>query len=112
MEVECATVRQIAAEAHWQLGRVLARIIDEQSPSNREEWEECVRHAHIKNAMIQSYGYTPHQHVFGRTLAYREICSVNPCILYQPLLPCKKWLMTQKYWNGTLSKKRMQFVFT
>ena len=75
MEFEGTDVRQIAAEAHWQLGRtenhggwfarVLAKIIDEHTPNNREEWEECVRHAHIKNTMIQSYGFTPHQHVFG-----------------------------------------------
>ena len=75
IEFEGTDVRQIAAEAHWQLGRtenhggwfarVLAKIIDEHSPTNREEWEECVRHAHIKNTMIQSYGFTPHQHVFG-----------------------------------------------
>ena len=68
-------MRQIAAEAHWQLGRtenhggwfarVLSKVIDEHAPSNCEEWEECVRHAHVKNTMIQSYGYTPHQHVFG-----------------------------------------------
>ena len=75
MEFEGTNVRQIAAEAHWQLGRtenhggwfarVLAKIIDEHTPNTREEWEECVRHAHIKNTMIQSYGFTPHQHVFG-----------------------------------------------
>ena len=75
MEFEGTNVKQIAAEAHWQLGRtenhggwfarVLAKIMDEHTPTNREEWEECVRHAHIKNTMIQSYGFTPHQHVFG-----------------------------------------------
>ena len=70
------SVRMIPAGAHWQLGRteshggwfgrVLDRVIQEHSPSNQAEWEECVRHAHVKNHMIQSYGYTPHQHVFGR----------------------------------------------
>ena len=35
-------------------------------PSNKTEWEECGLHAHVKNSMIQSYGYTPHQHVFGK----------------------------------------------
>ena len=70
------SVRMIPAGAHWQLGRteshggwfgrVLDRVIQEHAPSNQAEWEECVRHAHVKNHMIQSYGYTPHQHVFGR----------------------------------------------
>ena len=76
LEQKGAVVRFIAAEAHWQLGRtenhggwfarVLQKVIDERSPQNRSEWEECVRHSHIKNTMIQSYGYTPCQHVFGR----------------------------------------------
>ena len=69
-------MRVIAAEAHWQLGRtenhggwfdrILSRIIDEHAPSNKTEWLECVQHAHIKNQLIQSYGYTPHQFVFGK----------------------------------------------
>ena len=75
LENQGVTVRVIAAEAHWQLGRtenhggwfarVLERVVKEQTPRNRAEWESCVRHAHVKNQMIQSYGYTPHQHVFG-----------------------------------------------
>ena len=82
-------MRQIAAEAHWQLGRtenhggwfarVLSKVIDEHAPSNREEWVECVRHAHVKNTMIQSYGYTPHQHVFGVNL------SIPGDLLSEPL---------------------------
>ena len=69
-------VHQIAGEAHWQLGRtenhggwfsrVLDRTMAEFAPSSRAEWENCVTHAHVKNTMIQSYGYTPHQYVFGR----------------------------------------------
>ena len=76
LEFEGTHVRQIAAEAHWQLGRtenhggwfarILSKIITEHSPRNQQEWEECVRHAHVKNQMIHSYGFTPHQHVFGR----------------------------------------------
>ena len=71
-----SSVRLIAAEAHWQLGRteshggwfgrILQKIIDEHSPRDRKEWEECVRIAHVKNQCIQSHGYTPHQHVFGK----------------------------------------------
>ena len=66
----------IAAEAHWQLGRtenhggwfgrILQKMIDEHSPSNKEERLECVHHAHVKNQSIQSYGFTPFQHVFGK----------------------------------------------
>ena len=69
-------VHQIAGEAHWQLGRteshggwfarVLAKTLAEFPPAGREEWESCVVHSHVKNTMIQSYGYTPHQHVFGK----------------------------------------------
>eukprot|EP00435_Cladocopium_sp_Y103_P010124 s1396_g2.t1 len=66
----------IAAEAHWQLGRtenhggwfarVLDKVLQEQGPTDKPTWEICVRQAHVKNQMIQSYGYTPHQYVFGR----------------------------------------------
>eukprot|EP00435_Cladocopium_sp_Y103_P031858 s655_g8.t1 len=69
-------VHQIAGEAHWQLGRteshggwfarVLAKTLAEFPPAGREDWESCVVHSHVKNTMIQSYGYTPHQHVFGK----------------------------------------------
>ena len=73
----CGTVvRLIAAEAHWQLGRtenhggwfnrVLSKVIQEQVPADRLSWESCVRHAHVKNQMIQNYRYTTHQYVFGR----------------------------------------------
>lgn len=41
-------------------------MLQEQSPTDRASWESCVRHAHVKNQMVQTYGYTPHQYVFGR----------------------------------------------
>ena len=76
VELEGTMVKTIAAEAHWQLGRterhggwfrrVLQKVIEQHSPTNREEWLECVQHSHVKNQMIQSYGLTPHQFVFGR----------------------------------------------
>ena len=69
-------VKQIAADAHWQLGRtenhggwfarILGRVISQYTPEDQKAWDECVIHAHVKNQMIQSYGYTPHQHVFGK----------------------------------------------
>ena len=75
-EMEGTHVRPIAAEAHWQLGRterhggwfetVLRKLIDQFSPQDQDQWLQCVHHAHVKNEMIQSYGYTPHQFVFGK----------------------------------------------
>ena len=69
-------VRQIAAGAHFQLGkveshggwfnRVLEKILTEFPPSTHEDWLECVCHAHVKNSMLQHHGVTPHQFVFGR----------------------------------------------
>ena len=75
-EADGSVTKLIAAEAHWQLGRteshggwfgrVLDKVIQEQVPNNKETWEMCVRQAHVKNQLIQNYGYTPHQFVFGR----------------------------------------------
>lgn len=75
-EAQGTIIRVIAAEAHWQLGkvenhggwfeRVLSKIIDEHNPKDKDSWLECVSHAHVKNTMIQTYGFTPHQFVFGR----------------------------------------------
>ena len=76
VELDGTMVKTIAAEAHWQLGRterhggwfrrVLQKVMEQHSPSTKEEWMECVQHSHVKNQMIQSYGLTPHQFVFGR----------------------------------------------
>ena len=75
-EDQGCTVRPIAAEAHWQLGktenhggwfdRILQKVIEQHSPRNKEEWLECVRQSHVKNTMINVHGVTPHQYVFGR----------------------------------------------
>jgi hypothetical protein len=75
-EEQGCVVRQIAADAHWQLGktenhggwfnRILQKIIDQHSPSSQLEWLECVTAAHVKNSMIHVHGHTPHQFVFGR----------------------------------------------
>lgn len=76
LEFQGCHVHAIAGEAHWQLGkterhggwfcRILEKTLAEFPPSDRSDWEACVTHAHVKNAMIQSHGYTPYQHVFGR----------------------------------------------
>ena len=75
-ELAGALVDTTAAEAHWQLGkvevhggwsaRVLTKVIAECAPDNEERWRECVIAAHSKNELIQVYGMTPHQFVFGR----------------------------------------------
>ena len=72
------SVKFIPAEAHWQLGRteghggwlarVLEKVIKEHSPGDKLAWERCVKHAYVKNQMIQNYGFTPHQFVFGKNL--------------------------------------------
>ena len=46
--------------------RVLKKVLDEHSPSTKEEWLECVIQAHVKNQMIQNHGVTPCQYIFGR----------------------------------------------
>lgn len=76
LDLQGTEVRQIAGEAHWQLGRtevqggwfsrILTKILAEHLPETKEDWEECVVHAHVKNHLIQNYGYTPHQHVSGQ----------------------------------------------
>ena len=76
VELEGTHVHVTAAGAHWQLGktevhggwfnRVLIKVLESHNPQSKEEWLECVVHAHIKNQMIQSYGFTPSQRVFGR----------------------------------------------
>ena len=75
-ELDGVQIRPIAAGAHWQLGkcethggwfnRVLEKLIEEFSPSSKEEWLECVVHAHIKNQQLQVHGFSPYQLVFGR----------------------------------------------
>ena len=45
------------------------KVLLEHAPGDKATWEVCVRQAHVKNQMIQNYGYTPHQFVFGRNPA-------------------------------------------
>ena len=64
------------ADAHWQLGktevhggwfsRVLEKVLLDVSPKDHSEWMECVHAAHCKNQLIQVYGMTPSQFVFGQ----------------------------------------------
>ena len=75
-ELAGTRVAVTAADAHWQLGktevhggwfaRVLAKVIAEVSPHDRQTWMDCVTSAHCKNELIQVHGHTPAQFVFGR----------------------------------------------
>ena len=42
------------------------KVIKEHVPVDKLTWEVCVHQAHVKNQMIQSFGFTPHLYVFGR----------------------------------------------
>ena len=76
LELGGSIIQVTAADAHHQLGKVevhggwfgkiLDKIIIDRSPQNQTEWLECVQAAHCKNELIQVYGMTPAQHVFGR----------------------------------------------
>lgn len=90
-------VKITAADAHWQLGKtevhggwfgkVVARIIAERSPSSQSEWEECVQAAHCKNQLIQVYGMTPSQFVFGKNPRVPENLLDEPLEVIPATLP-------------------------
>ena len=75
-ELAGAKISITAAEAHWQLGKVevhggwfskvLAKVIAETMPHNQATWLDCIAAAHTKNELIQMYGMTPAQFLFGR----------------------------------------------
>ena len=91
----------IAAEAHWQLGKVevhggifsrlLDKVIQERGPSTQEEWLDCVRHCHVKNATIQTHGYTPSQVVFGKNPDLPGALLDEP----QKVIPCTAGLLEE-----------------
>eukprot|EP00435_Cladocopium_sp_Y103_P057771 s2526_g20.t1 len=67
----------IAADSHWQLGKVerhghwfakiFERVCDECQPTSGEEFVDCVMQTQIaKNALISEAGASPYQLVFGR----------------------------------------------
>ena len=76
LEERGAAFKMTAADAHWQLGKtevhggwfdkILSKVITEQTPKDQTEWIACVHAAHCKNQLIQVYGMTPSQFVFGR----------------------------------------------
>lgn len=75
-EDQGCTVRQIAADAHWQLAktenhggwfnRILGKVTEQHGPCNQPELLECVTAAHVKIRLIRVHGHTPHQFVFGK----------------------------------------------
>ena len=88
LELSGATVHITAADAHWQLGKVevhggwfqkvLSKVIVDRVPANQEQWQECVIAAHCKNELIQMYGFTPSQYVFGRNPRIAEHLMDEP----------------------------------
>jgi hypothetical protein len=75
-ELAGSTIQVTAADAHYQLGKVevhggwfnqiLEKVMSEFTPDSKESWLECVFAAHCKNELIQVYGMTPAQFIFGR----------------------------------------------
>eukprot|EP00435_Cladocopium_sp_Y103_P057373 s281_g19.t1 len=100
-ELEGTHINVTAAGAHWRLGKVevhgglfarlLEKVIDERSPTNQEEWLDCVRHCHIKNSTIQTHGYTPSQVVFGKNPDIPGELLDEP----QKVIPCTAGLIEE-----------------
>ena len=75
-ELAGSIIHVTAADAHYQLGKVevhggwfnhvLQKLLQDQNPNNKDAWLECVHASHCKNELIQVYGMTPAQYVFGR----------------------------------------------
>ena len=76
-ELEGTQLCPIAGEGQWQNGktevhggwwaRICTKVLASVQPRDKTEWLECVDHTNAaKNEMIQVYGMTPCQHVFGR----------------------------------------------
>ena len=60
-----AQLGKVEVHGGW-FARVLDKVISECAPKDRDSWSECVYGAHAKNELIQVYGMTPAQFVFGR----------------------------------------------
>eukprot|EP00435_Cladocopium_sp_Y103_P012259 s60_g3.t1 len=88
-ELEGTHISATAAAAHWQLGKtevhgglfakVLEKVLAERSPTDQTEWLDCVRQCHVKNTTIQTYGFSPCQHVFGQNDLLSDPQAVIPC---------------------------------
>ena len=93
-ELEGTHISTTAAAAHWQHGKtevhgglfakVLDKVLAERNPSNQDEWLDCVRQCHVKNSTIQTYGFSPCQHVFGRNPVLPGDLLTEP----QMVVPC------------------------
>lgn len=81
-ELAGSVIHVTAADAHYQLGwfnQVLEKVIYDCSPSDQETWTECIHAAHCKNELIQAYGMTPAQFIFGRNPKISENLMDEPC---------------------------------
>ena len=81
-ELAGSVIHVTAADAHYQLGwfnQVLEKVIYDCSPSDQETWTECIHAAHCKNELIQGYGMTPAQFIFGRNPKISENLMDEPC---------------------------------
>ena len=100
-ELEGSHISVTAAAAHWQLGKVevhggifarlLDKVLDERGPKTQAEWLDCVRHCHVKNATIQTHGYTPSQIVFGKNPDIPGELLDEP----QRIIPCTAGLIEE-----------------
>lgn len=88
-ELAGSVIHVTAADAHYQLGKVevpggwfnqiLEKIIYDCSPADQDTWTECMHAAHCKNELIQVYGMTPAQFIFGRNPKTPENLMDEPC---------------------------------
>lgn len=75
-ELAGSVIQVTAADAHYQLGEVevhggwfnqiLDKVIFDCARNDQDPWIECIHAAHCKNELIQVYGMTPAQFIFGR----------------------------------------------
>ena len=112
MEQGGAAFKLTAADARWQLGKRevhggwftgLDKASCRASPQIpcRKNGLVCQRCTLYKNQLIQVYGMTPSQFVFGKNPVFRETCWMNPWRL-RP----QRYLCTSQLWpNKWLSAK-------
>jgi hypothetical protein len=77
LEDDGTSMLPIAGQAQWQngkcevhgdwWGRIFQKVLDTMVPTTRAEWLDCVTHTNAaKSELLQVYGMSPCQHVFGR----------------------------------------------
>ena len=93
-------MRHIAADAHWQLGKVerhgqwfqsiFKKVCDEHPPLSAEDFVERVSQTQqAKNALISERGASPFQHVFGRNPSIPEdLLQEKPNLAVSEAITC------------------------